>query len=221
MGRQLQSIPGADFQSAIDGVLTRQVAVTACCRLEAHGPVSRGWREPAQEWARLFGRMTIAHRSRCRQASLRTSMLSGVQEHPHPSRRRSGQQAREYSTATHARVVLFDCRVFHATAAIERQRVVRLGMGWLPIKIRARRAWLNPEFHSSSRQMCCIAGPRPAKQLCGNTIMKAARTGQAIAPRLLSKLTPPSASAASEFSGEARYPSRRRRRRLSTARMCG
>jgi hypothetical protein len=87
-------------------------------------------------------------------------MLPGVQEHPHPSRRRSGQQAREYRTATHTRVVLLDCRVFHATTAIERQRVVRLGMGRLPIKIRARRARLNPEFHSSSRQMCCIAGPK-------------------------------------------------------------
>lgn len=149
-------------------------------------------------------------------------MLPGVQEHPHPSRRRSGQQAREYRTATHTRVVLLDCRVFHATTAIERECVVRLGMSRLPIKIRARRARLNPEFHSSSRQMWCIAGPKArAKQPCGDTIMKAARTGQAIAPRPLSKLTPPSAPAASEFSGEPRCPSRRRRRRLPAARTRG
>jgi hypothetical protein len=75
-------------------------------------------------------------------------MLSGVQQYPDLSCWRPRENAREYASAPNAGVMLLDRRVLHGTGSVQRQVVMRINGRGLTLKIRARSAWLNPEFHS-------------------------------------------------------------------------
>ena len=84
---------------------------------------------------------------RIRPCATDESVLPGVQQHPHLSRRRPGQQTRKHPAAAHTRVMLFSGGVLHGTGAVQRECVVRLDRCRLPVEIRTRSTRLYPEFH--------------------------------------------------------------------------
>lgn len=77
------------------------------------------------------------------------SMLSGVQQHPDPSRRRTSEDSRKHTPTTKACVVFLGSRIFNGARTVERQVLMR-GLGRRhPVEVGAPCTGLNPKVHLS------------------------------------------------------------------------
>jgi len=85
------------------------------------------------------------------QDALKTSasMLSGVQQHPDPPRRRTREDSRKHTATTKACVVFLGSRIFHGARTVERQVLMR-GLGRRhSVEVGAPCTGLNPKVHLS------------------------------------------------------------------------
>jgi len=76
-------------------------------------------------------------------------MLSGVQQHPDPPRRRTREDSRKHTATTKACVVFLGSRIFHGARTVERQVLMR-GLGRRhSVEVGAPCTGLNPKVHLS------------------------------------------------------------------------